>query len=116
MKQVILLVVMILMLTGTVVAEDPNRMNPVTIQRDPNAMTVTVTFYMVGIDRRRRSDKYEPVSDAAVWGWANDPDFLATFQEIYLTFPRGVRNKIKKMTSGASWDDARAIYDKRERK
>lgn len=91
---------------------DPNFMIPVVVSVDPDSRIVTVSFYMVNVDRNRRSAKYEPVKDADIWSWANDTDFLATFQSVYRAFPHSVREKIAVMTRTATWEDGRKVYDR----
>lgn len=96
------------------ISTDPDFMSPVVISASPDGRIVTVSFYMVNVDRNPRTDKYEPVKDADIWGWVNDPDFLTTFQQMYWSFPQGVRNRIRIMSQDPRWDEARDIYDKRE--
>lgn len=101
-----------IMVQPATVIVDPNFMIPVIIDKDLDTRIITIKFYMVNIDRKRRSKNYEPVSDEAIWSWVNDPDFLASFQEVYSGFPRSVRTKIRAMLRTATWEDGRKVYDR----
>ena len=118
MKQAIILA--IILMSGIALADDPNDMpnptkwNPVTVCVDDVHSTVTIRYYMVDVDKRARSDKYEPVDDTTMWSWVNDPDFLGIVTRLYLSFPSHVKATIRFMTNKASWEESRAIYNRVE--
>lgn len=123
MKKVIILAILILMAMPAF-ADDPNTMerptlqDPITIclrqlSDDPaDGYEVTIKLLILNVDRRRSvTDK---VSDTAIWSWINDTDFLAAAYSWYYSFPSYYERAIREMTSGATWAEGRAIYDRVE--